>query len=64
MPWTEILTAIALVLVIEGLLPFASPGRYRQMVAQVVRFDDNTIRTVGLVVILAGLLLLYLVRWV
>ncbi len=62
MPWSEILTALALVFIIEGLLPFASPGRYRQMVAQVVRFDDNTIRTFGFVVILVGLLLLYLVR--
>jgi uncharacterized protein YjeT (DUF2065 family) len=60
--WTEILTAFALVLIIEGLLPFASPGRYRQMVAEIVRLSDNHIRNVGLVVILIGLVLLYLVR--
>lgn len=60
--WTEILTALALVLVIEGLLPFAAPGRYRQMVAEIVRLSDNHIRTVGLVVIVAGLLVLYVVR--
>lgn len=62
MVWTEILTAVALVLVIEGLLPFASPGRYRQMVAQIVLLSDNHIRTVGLVVIFVGLVLLYLAR--
>ena len=62
MAWTEILTALALVLIIEGLLPFASPGRYRQMVAQLVMLNDNTIRTVGLVVIMIGLLLLFMVR--
>lgn len=62
MAWTEILTALALVLVIEGLLPFASPGRYRQMVAEIVRLSDNHIRSVGLVVIVVGLVLLYLVR--
>jgi len=60
--WTEILTALALVFVIEGLLPFAAPGRYRQMVAQIVGLSDNHIRTVGLVVILIGLVLLYFVR--
>ncbi|MDJ0939767.1 MAG: DUF2065 domain-containing protein [Woeseiaceae bacterium] len=60
--WTEILTALALVLVIEGLLPFASPGRYRQMVAQIVRLSDNHIRTTGLVIIVIGVFLLYLVR--
>ena len=62
MAWTEILTALALVLIIEGLLPFASPGRYRQMVAQIVLLSDNHIRTVGLVVIAIGLALLYFVR--
>ena len=62
MVWTEILTALALVLVIEGLLPFASPGRYRQMVAQIVGLSDNHIRSVGLAVIVIGLLLLFIVR--
>ena len=60
--WSEILTAVALVLVIEGLLPFASPGRYRQLVAQIVSLNDNNIRITGLVVILAGLALLIIVR--
>ena len=62
MPWTEILTAIALVLVIEGLLPFAAPGRYRQMVAEIVRLSDNHLRNFGLVIIVIGLVLLYFVR--
>ncbi len=62
MAWTEILTALALVLVIEGLLPFASPGRYRQMVAEIQRLSDNHIRIVGLVIIVVGLALLYVVR--
>ena len=62
MPWTELLTAFALVLIIEGLLPFASPSRYRQMVAEIVRLSDNHIRTVGLVIIVVGLVLLYVVR--
>ncbi len=62
MAWTEILTALALVLIIEGLLPFASPGRYRQMVAEIQRLSDNHIRIVGLVIIVVGLALLYVVR--
>ena len=60
--WTEILTAVALVLIIEGLLPFASPGRYRQMVAQIVSLNDNNIRLTGFVVIVIGLVLLFIVR--
>jgi len=59
---TEILTALALVLVIEGILPFVSPGRYRQMVAQIVRLGDNQLRTFGLGAMIAGIVLLFFVR--
>jgi uncharacterized protein YjeT (DUF2065 family) len=60
--WTEILTALALVLVLEGMLPFISPSRYRRMVAEITRLGDNQIRNIGLVVMIAGLLLLFVVR--
>ena len=62
MPWTEILTAVALVCVLEGLLPFAAPAKYREMVAEISRLSDNSLRSVGLAIIIAGLLLLFFVR--
>ena len=62
MNWTEILTAVALVLVIEGMLPFIRPGRYRQLVAQLVQLSDNQLRMVGLASMIAGLVLLFVVR--
>ena len=62
MYWTEILTAVALVLVLEGMLPFVGPGRYKQLVAQIVRLSDNQLRAFGLSTMIAGLLLLFLVR--
>lgn len=62
MYWTEILTALALVLVIEGMLPFVSPRKYRQVVMEITRLSDNRIRNVGLAVMIAGLLLLFFVR--
>lgn len=62
MYWIEILTAVALVLVIEGMLPFIRPGRYKQLVAQIVRLSDNQLRTFGLASMIAGLLLLFFVR--
>ena len=62
MHWKEILTAIALVLIIEGMVPFIGPGRYRQFVAQVVRLSDNQLRTAGLTVMITGLLVLFIVR--
>ncbi len=62
MPWTEIFTAIALVCVLEGLLPFASPRKYREMVAELARLSDNSLRSIGLAVIIVGLVILYIVR--
>jgi len=60
--WTEILTAVSLVLIIEGMLPFIRPGRYKQLVAQIVRLSDNQLRIFGLSAMIAGLLLLFIVR--
>jgi uncharacterized protein YjeT (DUF2065 family) len=60
--WTEILTAVALLLVIEGMLPFIRPSRYKQLVAQIVRLSDNQLRVFGLSAMIAGLLLLFIVR--
>jgi uncharacterized protein YjeT (DUF2065 family) len=62
MYWTEILTACALLLVLEGILPFVGPNRYKQLVAQIVRLSDNQLRAAGLTAMIAGLLLLFLVR--
>ncbi len=62
MVWTEILTAVALLLVIEGMLPFIGPGAYKHLVAQIARLSDNHLRTVGLMSMIAGLLLLFIVR--
>jgi len=60
--WTEILTAVALLLVIEGLLPFIGPDRYKQLVAQLARLSDNQLRMFGLSAMISGLLLLFIVR--
>ena len=62
MVWSEILTAVALVLIIEGMVPFIGPGKYRQIVAQMAQLSDNHLRTVGLVIMVSGVVLLFIVR--
>ena len=62
MAWTEILTALALVLIIEGMGPIVGPRKYRQIVAQMAMLSDNHLRTVGLVIMIAGVVLLFAVR--
>ncbi len=52
------LTALALMLVIEGLLPLLSPASWRQFFARMLAMTDGQIRFVGLLSMLAGLLAL------
>jgi len=58
----ELLSALALVMVIEGILPFLSPRSMRQYMLQMSQLDDKTLRITGLVAMIAGLVLLYVVR--
>jgi uncharacterized protein YjeT (DUF2065 family) len=51
--------ALALVLVIEGLLPFFNPSGWRRVFAQVMLMTDGQLRYMGLMCILSGLLLLW-----
>lgn len=60
--WQVFPVALALVFVIEGLLPFISPQRWRVMIARVVHLDDRNIRRFGLFSMLFGVAMLYLVH--
>lgn len=60
--WQVFPVAMALVLVIEGMLPFLSPSRWRQMIVTVAQLDDASIRRFGLGSMAFGLLLLYWVN--
>jgi uncharacterized protein YjeT (DUF2065 family) len=60
--WSEMAVALSMVLVIEGMLPFISPRRWRSFAALAVRVDDRTVRLLGLFSMLSGTALLYLVR--
>lgn len=62
MAWGDLLAAIALYLVIEGLLPFASPHRWRRSLELLGRLDDRQLRAFGMALIVAGLALLVVVR--
>lgn len=54
------LKALCLVLIIEGLLPFASPKRWRTMMVIMAQVPDRQLRILGLVSMLFGVALLYL----
>lgn len=54
-----LLTAVALMLVFEGILPFLAPGVWRETMRRVTEWDDGRIRFLGLTLMLVGLLILY-----
>ncbi|MHB8473798.1 MAG: DUF2065 domain-containing protein [Gammaproteobacteria bacterium] len=60
--WNDLLAALALLLVMEGILPFLSPKALRKTLQQMSALDDRALRVIGLVSMLAGLALLYWVR--
>ncbi|RMG32317.1 MAG: DUF2065 domain-containing protein [Gammaproteobacteria bacterium] len=60
--WQDFLAALALVLVIEGILPFINPAGYREAVRRIAQLDDRQLRALGLGAMLAGALMLSLVR--
>ena len=56
---TTFLMAFALMLVIEGLLPFLAPTLWRDTFRRITQMSDGQIRFFGLTSMLAGLLLLF-----
>lgn len=61
MHWEDLLRAFCLMLVIEGIVPFLYPGRWRGLVQTLAHTDDRSLRTMGLVSMLLGVGLLYLI---
>ena len=53
------LTALALMLIIEGVLPFLAPGMWRETFRRLTAMSDGQLRFIGLTSMIAGLLLLF-----
>ena len=62
MLWQDLSTALALLLVIEGVVPFINPAALRRTLIQVAQLDDRVLRIAGLLSMLSGVVLLYLVH--
>lgn len=60
--WHELAVAFCLMLVIEGIIPFISPGRWRKMLLVLDQIDDNTMRMIGLGSMLTGTVLLLIIN--
>lgn len=58
----DFVRALALVMVIEGLLPFLSPAGFRKSLLRAASLDDKPLRLMGLAALVGGALLLQWTR--
>jgi uncharacterized protein YjeT (DUF2065 family) len=62
MNWGDLLAALALVMIIEGIVPFISPQGYKNTMQQLTAMPESTLRGIGFGMMLAGAVFLYFVR--
>lgn len=63
MHWHDLFRALALVMVIEGLMPFLAPQRWRDMLLKIAtQLDEKSLRIFGASMVGIGLLWLHLLR--
>jgi uncharacterized protein YjeT (DUF2065 family) len=55
----DFLTAVALLLIFEGLMPFASPERWKEVIRSIAQLEASKIRMFGFMSMVGGLILLY-----
>lgn len=60
--WPDVLTALGLLMVLEGVLPFLSPRRFRQALLNFAAVEDRHMRIIGLILLLGGMLIVHAVK--
>jgi hypothetical protein len=58
----NLLLAFALMLVLEGIVPFLAPTAWRETFRRLIQFSDGQIRFIGLTTMIAGLILMMLFK--
>jgi uncharacterized protein YjeT (DUF2065 family) len=62
MVWSDLLRALALVLVLEGILPFLMPARWRETILRIASLNDRMLRLIGITSMTIGLIVLQLIH--
>jgi uncharacterized protein YjeT (DUF2065 family) len=60
--WDDLIAAVALLLVFEGIMPFTNPAKWRHVIRLVSDQSDTALRIMGLSSMLIGAVLLYMIR--
>ena len=62
MDWRDLGAALALYLVLEGILPFLNPGGAKRTLVALSQMDERALRGIGLGSMIAGCVVLFLIR--
>ncbi len=62
MQWQDLLVAMALVLVWEGLIPTINPSGFRSLLATLQQMDDKKLRIMGLSSMVIGAFLVFIIK--
>ena len=62
MNWGDLFAALALVMIIEGVIPFVSPQGYKNTMQQLTSMPESTLRIIGFGLMLVGVVSLYFIR--
>ena len=60
--WHDLAVGLCLMLVIEGIMPFIAPQRWRHMLQAIDQIDDSTLRVIGLASMLSGTIFLLIIN--
>ncbi len=60
--WSDLLTALGLLLVLEGIMPFLNPAAVRSLARKLESISDTELRWGGLLLMLVGVAVLFLAR--
>jgi uncharacterized protein YjeT (DUF2065 family) len=60
--WTDLFAALAIVCIIEGIMPFINPAGMKRLLTRIASLEDRDMRVAGLVSMAVGLTILFLVR--
>ena len=62
MDWTDFVTALGLMLVFEGIIPFLRPAYWKQILIGISGFSDFRLRVGSLILMMVGLVVVYIAR--
>ena len=62
MDWTDFVTALGLMLVFEGVVPFLRPAYWKQILFGLSEFSDFRLRVGSLILMMIGLIIVYVAR--